>query len=615
MDSLELNKDIVAEENANKVEKEVAKEEKAAEVVVDEATVNSDETPKKDVEPKTKASLLQELRAVIQEEAPEMKAKVDALKQSFYKIYNEEQEILRREAIELGNTFEKKADEIEDEFKQLLAQYKQMRAAKLAEAARQAEENLLKKQHIIQQIKNLVEEAGNGLDVTTKFAEVKQLQQNWKEIGPVPETEVRELNKQFSTCLDQFYDLVKINHELREYDLRKNLECKTQLCEAAEALAERTDIVAAFRDLQQLHEKWSEIGPVARDIREALWNRFKEASTVINKKHQDYFDQIHKQEEENLQIKTALCEKLEAIDTTTLTGFKQWDEMTQQVTAIQEEWRKVGYAPRKSNQQIYERYRAACDKFFEQKSAFYKQVKSDLQKNLERKRSLCGEAEALKDSTDWKATTEKMVALQKQWKEIGAIPHKYADDLWKRFLAACDYFFEKKKENFADQRQEENENLKKKKEIIEKIEALTADDVKTAQETLRTLIAEFNAVGFVPFKEKNKIQDRFKKVVDEQFDKLNVDVTNRRLDVFKSNLEDIEAKGADKLADERRRLLRIYDNLKAEIAVSENNIGFFSAKSKKSEKLLQELERKIKSLKGELKVIEAKINLIDEKMN
>lgn len=615
MDSLELNKDIVAEENANKVEKEVAKEEKAAEVVVDEATVNSDETPKKDVEPKTKASLLQELRAVIQEEAPEMKAKVDALKQSFYKIYNEEQEILRREAIELGNTFEKKADEIEDEFKQLLAQYKQMRAAKLAEAARQAEENLLKKQHIIQQIKNLVEEAGNGLDVTTKFAEVKQLQQNWKEIGPVPETEVRELNKQFSTCLDQFYDLVKINHELREYDLRKNLECKTQLCEAAEALAERTDIVAAFRDLQQLHEKWSEIGPVARDIREALWNRFKEASTVINKKHQDYFDQIHKQEEENLQIKTALCEKLEAIDTTTLTGFKQWDEMTQQVTAIQEEWRKVGYAPRKSNQQIYERYRAACDKFFEQKSAFYKQVKSDLQKNLERKRSLCGEAEALKDSTDWKATTEKMVALQKQWKEIGAIPHKYADDLWKRFLAACDYFFEKKKENFADQRQEENENLKKKKEIIEKIEALTADDVKTAQETLRTLIAEFNAVGFVPFKEKNKIQDRFKKVVDEQFDKLNVDVTNRRLDVFKSNLEDIEAKGADKLADERRRLLRIYDNLKTEIAVSENNIGFFSAKSKKSEKLLQELERKIKSLKGELKVIEAKINLIDEKMN
>lgn len=615
MDSLELNKDIVAEENANKVEKEVAKEEKAAEVVVDEATVNSDETPKKDVEPKTKASLLQELRAVIQEEAPEMKAKVDALKQSFYKIYNEEQEILRREAIELGNTFEKKADEIEDEFKQLLAQYKQMRAAKLAEAARQAEENLLKKQHIIQQIKNLVEEAGNGLDVTTKFAEVKQLQQNWKEIGPVPETEVRELNKQFSTCLDQFYDLLKINHELREYDLRKNLECKTQLCEAAEALAERTDIVAAFRDLQQLHEKWSEIGPVARDIREALWNRFKEASTVINKKHQDYFDQIHKQEEENLQIKTALCEKLEAIDTTTLTGFKQWDEMTQQVTAIQEEWRKVGYAPRKSNQQIYERYRAACDKFFEQKSAFYKQVKSDLQKNLERKRSLCGEAEALKDSTDWKATTEKMVALQKQWKEIGAIPHKYADDLWKRFLAACDYFFEKKKENFAGQRQEETENLKKKKEIIEKIEALTADDVKTAQETLRALIAEFNAVGFVPFKEKNKIQERFKKVVDEQFDKLNVDVTNRRLDVFKSNLEDIEAKGADKLADERRRLLRIYDNLKAEIAVSENNIGFFSAKSKKSEKLLQELERKIKSLKGELKVIEAKINLIDEKMN
>lgn len=559
----------------------------------------------------TKEALLDELRALLQQETDNMKAKVDALKQTFYKLYNAEQEALRREAREAEIEFVFVADAVEQEFKQLLQQYKQLRAEQQARAAQEAEDNLLKKEHILQQLKALLEE---GVDVTAKFPEFRRLQTLWKEIGHVPETAVRDINKQFAAYQEQFYDLVKINNELREYDFRKNLEAKTQLCEAAEALDDEADVIAAFKSLQQLHDQWTEIGPVARELRESIWARFKEASTLINKKHQDFFDRLHKQEAENLQLKTTLCERIEAIDTNPLTTFKQWEDATALITGMQEEWRKTGFAPRKDNQQIYERYRAACDRFFEQKAVFYKQIKSDMTKNLERKRSLCGEAEALKDSNEWKETTDKLVALQKQWKEVGPVPRKYADELWTRFLAACDYFFERKKENFAGQRKEEQDNLQKKKEIIAQIEELVIDDAKAAQERLRALIAEFNGIGFVPFKEKNKLYDRFKQTVDACFDKLNVDVAHRRLDTFKNNLEEIGQKGANKLADERRRLLRIYDNLRSEIATSENNIGFFSAKSKKSEKLLQEMERKIASLKSELKIVAAKINMIDEKM-
>ena len=384
------------------------------------------------------------------------------------------------------------------------------------------------------------------------------------------------------------------------------------MCEAAEQLTTREDIVEACRELQLLHEQWQEIGPVAREMKDVIWNRFKEATAIVNKKHQAYFDQIHQKEEENLQVKTIICERIENIDITALTTFKQWEEASQLITTWQEEWRKTGFAPKKHNQSIYERYRKACDLFFEQKANFYKQVKSELTKNLERKRSLCGEAEALKDSTDWKSTGDKLVALQKQWKEVGAVPHKYSDELWKRFTAACDYFFAQKKQNFAEQRKDEQANLQKKREIVAQIEALNTEE-KNAQETLRKLISDYNAVGFVPLKDKNKLQEQFKKAVDEKFDKLNVDATPRRLDSFKINLADMESKGEGKLVEERKRLLRQYDKLKNDIAISENNICFFSAKSKKAEKLLTDMERKITSLKEELKLIETKINLIDEK--
>ena len=406
--------------------------------------------------------------------------------------------------------------------------------------------------------------------------------------------------------------MVEISNELREYDFKKNLEAKTLLCEAAEQLTTREDIIAACRELQLLHEQWQEIGPVAREMKDTIWNRFKEATAIVNKKHQAHFDQLHQKEEENLQVKTIICERIENIDINSLNTFKQWDEMSQLITTWQEEWRQTGFAPKKHNQLIYERYRKACDLFFERKAAFYKQIKDELTKNLERKRALCGEAEALKDSTDWKTTTDKLVALQKQWKEIGAVPHKYSDELWKRFTGACDHFFAQKKQNFAEQRKEEQENLTKKKEVVAAIEALNTEE-KNAQDNLRKLINEFNSIGFVPIKDKNKLQEQFKKVVDEKFDKLNVDATHRRLDTFKINLADIESKGEAKLNEERKRLLRQYDKLKNDIAICENNICFFSAKSKKAEKLLTDMERKIATLKEELKLIETKINLIDEK--
>lgn len=600
MDSVEMKENMLVDNTANaEMENNVMNE------VENEVTA----TPAETAEPITREGLLEKLRTIVDTQDLGQKLVVDNIRLNFYKLLNAEVEEARRKAAEQELEYVAQPDEMEVEFKQLLLTFKELRAAKTAAVLKEMEQNLLRKQNILEQLKALIEE---GADAANKFPQFKALQQEWKEIGKIPETNAKEINKTFATYREQFYDLVEISNELREYDFKKNLEAKTLLCEAAEQLTTREDIVEACRELQLLHEQWQEIGPVAREMKDVIWNRFKEATAIVNKKHQAYFDQIHQKEEENLQVKTIICERIENIDITTLTTFKQWEEASQLITTWQEEWRKTGFAPKKHNQSIYERYRKACDLFFEQKANFYKQVKSELTKNLERKRSLCGEAEALKDSTDWKSTGDKLVALQKQWKEVGAVPHKYSDELWKRFTAACDYFFAQKKQNFAEQRKDEQANLQKKREIVAQIEALNTEE-KNAQETLRKLISDYNAVGFVPLKDKNKLQEQFKKAVDEKFDKLNVDATHRRLDSFKINLADMESKGEGKLVEERKRLLRQYDKLKNDIAISENNICFFSAKSKKAEKLLTDMERKITSLKEELKLIETKINLIDEK--
>lgn len=609
MDSVEMKNDMLIDNNESTgMEQTVA----TPEVVEQEEAENKGGSTNDAPATTTKEMLLNELQEIVNAGNLDQKMKVNSIRQNFFKLLNAEKAAARRKAEEAGEAYEAQPDELENEFNQLFQQYKELRAAKDKELLMEMEQNLLRKQNILDQMKTLLEEMENGADIVAKSAQFKELQQEWKEIGKIPEPNKRDINKAFSTYQENFYYRKKLDYESREYDFEKNLEAKLELCEKAEQLTAREDIVAACKELQELHNQWQEIGPVAREKKDEIWNRFKDATAIVNKKHQAYFDAIHQKEEANLQVKTIICERIEGMPIATFTTFKDWDEASQQIATFQEEWRQTGFAPKKSNQQIYERYRKACDLFYEQKSAFYKQIKSDLNKNLERKRSLCGEAEALKDSTDWKAASEKLVTLQKQWKEVGAIPHKYSDELWKRFRGACDEFFEKKKQNFAEQRKEEQDNLLKKQEVLQQIEAIdvTCSD---AQETLRKLIAQFGNIGFVPFKEKAKLQEQFKKLVDEKFDQLNVDATLRRLDTFKMSLADMEGKGENKLNEERKRLLRLYDKLKNDIAVSENNICFFSAKSKKAEKLLTDMERKITSLKEELKVIETKINMIDEK--
>ncbi|MBR1631056.1 MAG: DUF349 domain-containing protein, partial [Paludibacteraceae bacterium] len=553
--------------------------------------------------------------AAVSEKAENLRDVAEAVKQAFYKIQHTDHEPVKTEIEEAQADETAPAvpvDEQETELKQLLSEYKKIRAEQLAGQEQERVENQKKKEGIIERMKQLTEDEG---DVMQKMSEFKQLQQQWNEIGAVPPTVSNDLWKKYNLYREQFYDQVKISNELRDYDFKKNLEIKTSLVQAAEQLAERADVVAAFRELQDLHAKWKETGPVAREIREEIWAKFKEASTVINKKHQDFFDKLHEREEENYQKKTELCEQLEQIDLDVLTSNKKWDEMTQQVFEVQKAWRSIGFAPRKVNQQIYDRYRVACDRFFEAKTEFFKQVKAVQDENLAKKTALCEQAEALNQSSEWKQTTDKLVELQKEWKTIGPTAHKYSEAVWKRFQTACDTFFERKKAQFAGKHEEEQHNLVLKRELIEKIENLNNDaDNETTLATLRELMAEYNMIGHVPFSEKEKLYKRYRAAVDKQFDALHVDAEKRRIDTFRSNLEDMSKKGGDRLSDERRKLMRVYETLKQEIATSENNIGFFSSKSKGSNALIDQMKRKIDSLKAELKTVAEKISIIDEKL-
>ncbi|MBP1664516.1 MAG: hypothetical protein H6Q19_1656, partial [Bacteroidetes bacterium] len=417
----------------------------------------------------TKQQICDRMKELNELDVETAKEEVESIKQMFYKKSKSETAEQRVAFLEKGGNeadFIPEPTELENEFKELLNEFKNKKAKLNAQQEQEKENNLLKKQHIIEQMKQLVE---SNDDVSINVAAFRQLQQDWKNAGPVPPTATNELWKQYNLYQESFWDLIKINNELREYDFKKNLEAKQKLCEAAEQLAEEEDVVTAFRQLQKLHENWHELGPVARELREDIWNRFKAASTVVNKKHQSHFDDIRKVEDENMNLKVSLCEKIEAIDATKFTSYKEWDEATRNILEIQEEWRSVGFAPRKSNQRIFDRYRKACDKFFTAKAEFYKEVKSGLSQNLEQKKQLCEKAEALKDSTDWKEAGEQLVQLQKEWKTIGPVAKKYSDEIWKRFITACDYFFEQKNKNVSGQRSVEQQNLDKKKELIAKI--------------------------------------------------------------------------------------------------------------------------------------------------
>jgi len=608
MNSLDLNKDpeIVPSEVTETVETNL-------ETVVVEQYEEETNTIVADYATSSKQELIDALKLLIDKEVDAAKDGVEHIKQLFYKKVKLEVEEQKKLFVENGGIetdFVAAKDELEESFKALLNEFRVKKATVMAQLEKEKDNNLLQKQHLLEQMKVLV--ASND-DVSTHINEFRALQQKWKSIGPVPQTASTELWKQYNLYQESFWDLIKINNELREYDFKKNLESKTSLCEAAEKLSDETDVISAFLKLQKLHEEWHELGPVAREIREQIWARFKDASTAINKKHQSYFDSIRKLEEENLVTKTELCEKIEAFDFSNLNNYRLWDDATKTILAWQEEWRSIGFAPRKVNQKIFDRYRKACDAFFAAKGEFYKETKNVLTVNSEKKKALCAQAEALKDSTDWKETGEKLILLQKEWKTIGPVAKKYSDELWKRFIAACDYFFEQKNKSTSGQRNAESENLAKKKELIAKISAFEkSENNNESVATLRALMAEWNTIGHVPFKEKDKVYKEYRDAVDKQFETLNVDATNRRMDNFRSNLKDISGKGENKLYREREKLMRAYEHLKSEIATYENNIGFFTSSSKKGGGLIKEMERKIESLKDESKLIEQKINLIDE---
>lgn len=606
----------VKEQNVQNVTESVASMEEVSLEAIETADVV--ETPEyEDFGNMTEGELVEKAKDLMKsnpESYTSLRGKMDAIKYNFYKKLRAKNDELKQRFVDEGGLpedFKPAENPLDVELKDILQNYKEKRTAEFQRAEAEKQNNLNEKKRILEELKKLLENTEE--DFGKKVPQFQKLQQEWKSVGVVPQSEVNTLWNAYQLCVENFYDNLKINNELRDYDFRKNLEQKSALCEHAESLANEKDVITAFRKLQALHEEWREVGPVSRENRETIWNRFKEASTVINKRHHDYFDKLRNNEIENLRKKTALCEQIESIDLAAISSFKDWQEKSDEILAVQEEWKKIGFAPKKDNVAIYERFRATCDKFFKTKNEYFRSVKDQLSENLAKKIALCEKAEANMDSTDWKSASELFVKLQQDWKTIGAVPKKQSDVVWKRFLAACDHFFAKKGEQFKSQRNEQEDNLKKKKALVEQIKSLViGEDHDASFNALKALIAEWNAVGHVPFKDKDKVYNAYKAAIDEKFDKLNVDKSNRRMDAFKANVQDMAEKGEQKLNSERKKLVRQYDALSADITNYENNIGFFSASSKSAESLIKDMANKIQKLKKERDMIVEKIKLLDD---
>ena len=439
----------------------------------------------------------------------------------------------------------------------------------------------------------------------------KELQQEWKEIKTVPADKANELWRNYHLYVEQFYDLLKLNSEAREYDFKKNLELKEKLCESAEKLADEPDVISAFHQLQELHQEYREIGPVAKELREQIWSRFKAASTVINKRHQQHFEELRAGEEKNLAKKTVLCERVEAIVQEENKTAHDWEKHTKEIIDIQAEWKTIGFAPQKMNVKIFERFRNTCDDFFTRKAVFFKELKNQYAENIEKKKKLVEKAQALSDSTNWKSTSDKLIALQKEWKTVGVVPRKLGDQLWSDFLAACNKFFEARNATNTDIRTEEHENLKKKQDVIVRLKELLESASENLQETVHQLTDEYNGIGHVPFKEKDKLYKEFHQVLDQIYKKLNISASHRKLDDFKSNLKNMLKQGAAVIDNERGRLLRRYEIIKAEVQTYENNLGFLNVSSKKGNNLIDEMNRKVQKLKDEMELVRQKIKAID----
>lgn len=566
----------------------------------------------------TKDEIIEKLKNLTAQTEIPSRAEVESLKQAFYKLRSAAIEEQKAEFVEAGNdaeAFVPAPDPSEDVLKTFLSELKEKRASQAAAEESLKEENYNKKLQIIESIKNLTESSD---DFNKLYKEFKDLQQGWNDITLVPQSKEKDLWKSYQIYTEKFYDLIKINNEFRDYDFKKNLELKNAICESVEKLIDDTDSVSAFHQLQNFHQQWREIGPVARELREEIWTRFKNASTAINKKYQTHFESLKGREEENLVEKTAICEALKNIDYSTLTSFKEWDEKSKEVIELQAKWKTIGFVPKKVNNQIFEEFRSLCDAFFEKKSEFFKGVRGEMDENLDKKRALTEQAKALKDSTDWKSTTDKLIAIQKEWKTIGPVPRKYSDAIWKEFVTACDYFFEQKKKNESSQKSEELDNLAAKKEIIEKIKNIDQSlEPSELIAKVRELADEWHKIGFVPFKEKDKIYKEFHQAVDAHYDRLKVDKTERRFESFKSNIKDISKQDNPKRAlyRERDHLMHQYNKVKSDLQTYENNMNFLSISSKGASGLLKDVNNKIEKLKEEMELLVKKIEALDENLN
>ena len=559
----------------------------------------------------TKKEVLQRVREIAQGEEAPQKEEVDYLKTAFYKLHIAEREARLKEYIDGGGdpeAYQITPDVDEEAFKAEMGIIKERRQQLFKEQEQEKQDNLQKKLGIIEKIKNMLtspEEANKS------YKEFKALQDEWKEIKNVPAEKANELWRNYQLYVEQFYDLLKLNSEAREYDFKKNLELKTKLCEAAEKLADEPEVISAFHQLQKLHQEFREIGPVSKELREEIWTRFKAASTVINKRHQQHFEDLRAKEEDNLARKTALCEKVEAIAAEENKGTGDWERHTKEIIAVQAEWKTIGFAPQKMNVKIFERFRAACDDFFGRKAEYFKNLKENFKENAEKKRALIEKAKALQDSTDWKSTSDKLINLQKEWKTIGMVPKKLGDQLWEEFLGACNKFFEARNASGANTRGEEYQNLEKKRGIIEQLKAVAEEAGEGLQEKVQKLVEEYQGIGHVPFKEKDKLYEEYHAILDKLYKELNISVAKRRLNKFKDSLKQVAERGENALDNERARLMRQYEQLKADVQTYENNLGFLNAASKKGNSLIDEMNRKVQKLKDEVQLVREKIKAID----
>jgi len=610
MDSHDTNQplkqgELEEEKKAVEVSEEI-KETPAEETIVEKPTENASKLS-------TKEEVLLRLKEVAQDAENANKQELDGLKQTFYKIHNAEIEAAKKTFVENGGAEEEfiaQPSGVEEEFKSLMAAIKEKRSALAAEIEKQKEENLQVKLSIIEELKELVESPD---DANKSYNEFKKLQQQWNEVKLVPQAKVNELWKNYQLHVEKFYDILKLNNEFREYDFKKNLEIKTHLCEAAEKLADEQDVVSAFHQLQKLHQEFRDTGPVAKELRDEIWNRFKAASTAVNRRHQQHFEALKETEQHNLDQKTVICEIVEAIEFDQLKTFAAWETKTQEVIALQNKWKTIGFAPQKMNVKIFERFRKACDEFFKKKGEFFKLLKEGMNANLEKKKALCEKAESLKDSTEWKETAEILTKLQKEWKTIGPVSKKYSDAVWKRFITACDYFFEQKGKATSSQRSVEQENLEKKKAIIARLTAIDeTTDADEASKEVRELMKEWNGIGHVPFKEKDRLYKQYHGLIDQLFDRFNISASNKKLSNFKSSIGNIQSGGSQSLYREREKLVRTYENMKNELQTYENNLGFLTTSSKKGNSLLTEINRKVEKLKSDLELVLQKIKVIDE---